>query len=399
VHRPEEVSVRVGARQALQGVSRQLDTVVARTPEHRDRYVDLLRVLAISVVVIWHWALSILYWSDDRWVMPNPIHAVPGGWAATWLLQIVTVFFIVGGYANSAAWWAAQRDGKGLRGYVSARVRRLMIPIAVFLAVWAAFDLLMQLLVPGYPGVLTYGIILFTPLWFIAAYVWVVLLTPLTATAHAHARWLTLGTLAAAVILADVGRFAGGVEALGWLNTALVWVLVHQFGYFYRDGTLDRLGRWGAMALIAAAVVVLAVLTSLEPYPRSMVTTVGQERSNILPTTFTIAVVAVLQLGVIMLVRAPVTRWLRRGRVWKVVVAGNAVILTVFLWHMTALLVVLAVLRALGVDLLTEPTAAWWLQRPLWVLAPALVLIPLVAIFARFETAGRVTGRGRGGSS
>jgi hypothetical protein len=370
-------------------MNRQLDAMVAGTPAGRDRYVDLLRVVAIGVVVLWHWALSIHYYSGDRWVMPNPIHTVPGGWAATWLLQIVTVFFIVGGYANSAAWWAAQRDGRGVAGYVRARVRRLLVPIAVFLAVWAVLDLLLHLLVADYPGVLTYGVILFTPLWFIAAYVWVVVLTPLTATAHARARWWTLAALAGTVVVADVGRFAGGVAAFGWVNTALVWVLVHQLGYFYRDGSLDRAGRWGPVAMIVAAVVGLAALTSRPAYPASMVATVGQEQSNILPTTAAIALVALLQLGVIMLLRAPVSRWLHRAAVWKAVLAGNAVILTVFLWHMTALLVVLALLRAWDVTLLTTPTAAWWAQRPLWVLGPLLVLIPLVAIFARFETRAR----------
>jgi hypothetical protein len=376
--------------------NRVLDRMVANTPAERDRYVDLLRVVAIGVVVLWHWALSILHWSGDRWVMPNPISEVPGGWLATWLLQIVTVFFIVGGYANAAAWWAARRDGRGTAGYLATRLRRLLTPIAVYLGVWAAFEVLARLAIPGYPGVLTYGRIVFTPLWFIAAYVWVVLLTPLTATAHARARWLTVGALAGAVVLVDLGRFGAGVEALGWVNTALVWVLIHQLGYFYRDGTLIRWNRWAAAALAGAAATTLAVLTSLAAYPRSMVATVGQERSNILPTTISIAVVALLQLGIILLVREPVSRWLRRPRGWKPVVAGNAVVLTVFLWHMTALLVVLAVLRALGIELRTEPTAAWWSERPFWVVAPALVLALLVAVFGRFEWAAGGGWRGVG---
>jgi surface polysaccharide O-acyltransferase-like enzyme len=380
----------VGLRDALSAANRGLDRMVANTPDERDRYVDLLRVLAIGVVVLWHWALSILYWSGDHWAMPNPINDVPGGWLATWLLQIVTVFFIVGGYANAAAWWAAQRDGRGVAGYLAARLRRLLIPIGVYLGVWAAFDVLALVAIPGYPGVLTYGRIVFTPLWFVAAYVWVVLLTPLTAAAHARARWLTVGALAAAVVLVDIGRFGAGVDALGWVNTALVWVLIHQIGYFYRDGTLVGAGRRAAALLAGGAAATLALLTSLPAYPRSMVATVGQERSNILPTTASIVVVALLQLGVIILVRAPVSRWLRRPRVWKPVVAGNAVIMTVFLWHMTALLVVLALLYALGIELRTEPTAAWWSERPFWVVAPALVLVVLVAAFGRFEwAAGR----------
>lgn len=381
----------MGPARGWRAAGRRLDTMVARTPEHRDRYVDLLRVVAIGVVIAWHWSLSILHWSGDRWVMPNPIHHVTGGALATWLLQIVPVFFVVGGYANAAAWSAAQRagrDGRAWAGYYRARLRRLLVPIAVFLAVWAGFELVATVVVPGYPGVLRYGWIVFTPLWFILAYLWVVLLAPVTASAHARARWLTLAALAGAVGLADAGRFLAGIGWLAWLNTALVWVLIHQLGYFFRDGTLARLGRRGAVGLAAAGVVALAVLTRFPAYPSSMVATVGQERSNILPTTATIVAVAVLQLGVIMWVREPVTRWLRRPGAWKPVVAASSVIMTVFLWHMTALLVVLAALRALGLDLRTEPTARWWLERPLWLAGPALVLVPLVLAFARFERPG-----------
>jgi hypothetical protein len=365
--------------------NRELDAMVARTPSQRDRYVDLLRVAAIGVVVVWHWSLSILHWSGDHWAMPNPIAGVPGGWLATWPLQIMPVFFIVGGYANSAAWWAADRDGRGLAGYYRTRLRRLLVPVGVFLAVWTGFELAVNLAVPDYPGVLSYGLIVFTPLWFIAAYTWVVLLTPATATAHARAPWLTLGLLAGAVCAADLGRFLAGLEVLGWLNTALVWVLVHQLGYLCRDGTLAGWGRWTWAALVGAGLAALAVLTSLDAYPRSMVATVEQERSNILPTTVTIVAVAVGQLGMIMLLRARLTRWLRGRAAWRLVVAANSIIMTVFLWHMTALLVLLAVLKWAGVERPTEATAGWWAERPLWLLGPLPVLAVLVMIFSRFE--------------
>ena len=51
-------------------------------------------------------------------------------------------------------------------------------------------------------------------------------------------------------------------------------------------------------------------------------------------------------------------------------------------WLVGAALVVLALLRALGIELRPEPTAVWWSQRPFWAVAPALFLLVLVAIFA-----------------
>jgi hypothetical protein len=67
------------------------------------------------------------------------------------------------------------------------------------------------------------------------------------------------------------------------------------------------------------------------------------------------------------------------------VVAGNAVVFTVFLWHMTALLAVFVTVEHLGYRPPAEPTAAWWLARPFWLVAPAGVLAVLVAVFGPLE--------------
>jgi hypothetical protein len=58
----------------------------------------------------------------------------------------------------------------------------------------------------------------------------------------------------------------------------------------------------------------------------------------------------------------------------------------VFLWHMTAYLIVLWIYERLGYTLPAEPTADWWTQRWLWLLAPLAVLIVFIAVFARVET-------------
>lgn len=354
---------------------------VTGTP--RDRYLDALRAGSIAVVIVWHWCLSVVHWDDGVIRMPNPIASVPGGWLVTWALQVVPIFFIVGGYVNARAWQTAQRSGNALPGYLRRRIRRLMTPLAVFVAVWAAFELTMSLAVSSYPGVLVYGRVVFTPLWFIVAYLWVVMLTPLTATLHERAPWWTLAGLIAVMTLADAGRFGLGIESLAWVNTALVWIAVHQLGYFLRDGRIP--GRSGG--LVIGAIAALALLTSVGPYPRSMVSVPGYEFSNMYPTTAAIFVVAVLQLGFIGLTRPAATRWLDRspGAYGAIMLPGRY-LMTIFLWHMTALLIVLASAREFEIVPLAEPTAAWWLQRPLWIVVPGAVLVALVTVFGRIES-------------
>jgi len=370
----------------LRTVNRSLNRLVAATPASRDRTVDLLRAFSIGVVVVWHWVLSVTHRQDGEFVMANPIAEVPLAWLATWLLQVIPVFFLVGGFVNLTAWDRTEGDA---RPFLRRRLIRLLRPAAVFLAVWVVAEAVLLVAVPGYPGVVSYGLIVAVPLWFLAAYLWVVLLVPLTASAHRRAAVPAVVLLGAAVVTVDLARFGAGLEAFGLVNSALVWVFVHQLGYLWRDGMLESLPRrW---ALVVAGLTGLVVVAVLDVYPRSMVATVGDERSHMYPTTVGIATLAVFQLGVMLLLRPVLSSWLRRRRVWKAVVAINAVIMTVFLWHTTALLMALALVEVTGLPIHPEPTAAWWAQRPLWLLVPGVLLAALVALFARAET--RLPGR------
>jgi len=127
------------------------------------------------------------------------------------------------------------------------------------------------------------------------------------------------------------------------------------------------------------------VLTTVGPYSHSMVAVQGEGASNMFPTTVCIAALATFQLGLVMRVRPQLAAWLQGRRPWRAVVAANGLAMPVFCWHMTALVVFLLAFEATGFTLATEPTAGWWLTRPLWVAGPAIALAGLLAMFARFE--------------
>ena len=365
---------------ALRAASHALDRRVAATPASRDRTVDLMRAVSIAVVVIWHWAGSVTHRRDGEIIMPNPIDQVPLLWLATWLGQVMPVFFLVGGFVNLAAW---DRVNGSARAFLRLRLARLLRPTAVFLGVWAVIEVVLLIAVPDYRGVLSYGRVVAVPLWFLAAYAWVVLLIPLTAVAHRRAAVPTVLLLGLSVVAVDIARFGAGLELFGLVNTALVWIFVHQLGYLWRDGMLDSPAR--RCALTAAGLTGLVLVAALPAYPRSMVAAVGDQLSHMYPTTAGIATLAMFQLGVILLLRPLLASWLRRRRVWKTVAAVNTVIMTVFLWHMTALLAALTLFEAAELPIYTQPTPAWWAQRPLWLLVPAVLLAGLVALFARAE--------------
>jgi peptidoglycan/LPS O-acetylase OafA/YrhL len=363
---------------------------VAATPTSRDRVVDAARALCIVVVTLWHWTLSVTHrTADGSLAMPNPIHVVPGGWLATWVLQIMPVFFLVGGYANLVGWQRARARGKTAGQFVGSRLRRLLWPTAVWALAWLTGELIATAR-PGphrwvwewFPGYLT-------PLWFLGVYGLLITAVPITATLHARYGARVLGALVLLIAAGSVAHRGAGLAWAGWVTAVLVWLFCHQLGYAWRSWELGRRPLAQRLAIVGSGWAGLVGLTLAAGYPLSMVATVGADESNIFPTNATIAALAVFQLGLLILVTPAGERLLSRPAVWKPVVAVNVVALTIFLWHMTAYLVVLWAYEGLGGVLPMEPTVGWWAQRWLWFLAPAAVLAVLVALFARVELAAR----------
>ncbi|MGH4026412.1 MAG: hypothetical protein ACRDRV_17695, partial [Pseudonocardiaceae bacterium] len=130
----------------------------------------------------------------------------------------------------------------------------------------------------------------------------------------------------------------------------------------------------------------LLVLTGLGPYAVSMFGAVGTGLQNIAPPTLALLALATSQTGLILLLHDPVERWLAEPRRWTAVVAMNAVVLTIYLWHMVAVVIVAAALVLTGV-LPQYPidSAAWLLLRLPWLLALTVVLLVLVRGFSRWE--------------
>jgi hypothetical protein len=202
---------------------------------------------------------------------------------------------------------------------------------------------------------------------------------------HRRAGVFVPALMVAVVVMMDVLRFAFGVPKIAWVNLGAVWLFVHQMGFFYADGSLVRIGRSGQATIALAGIVGLVALTNIGVYPRSMIGTDVERISNMNPPTLCIVALTLWQIGLALIVREPIARWLERKRPWMAVIAANGTIMTLFLWHMTAYVIVILLLWPLGLGRAELSTASWWVQRPLWIIVPGIVLAGLVAIFGRFE--------------
>jgi fucose 4-O-acetylase-like acetyltransferase len=364
--------------------------IAEQTPPTRNRVVDFVRAVSILIVVFGHWlAASIWLRADGDIQLMNSLEWIPyAGWV-TWIVQVMPIFFLVGGYANARALQAKEPDGVDYSDWVTQRVRRLFTPVIPLLLVWTVLIVVLGPFLPR--DVVRAGAMSATvPVWFIAVYVSITALAPLT-----YRWWCSQGlrsfvVLCAAAVAVDVLRFAIEVPGVGWANFLFVWAAVHQLGYWWasRETSGRPITKATGLQIAGLSLTLLIVLTSVGWYPVAMVGVPGAEVTNMTPPTFAIALLAFAQAGVIWAATEPISRFAHRRRVWHGVVAVSGVMMTIYLWHLTAMTLVASVFLFAfdGAVFRIEPgTTAWWLSRPVWIMMLVLVTLALVAVFARFE--------------
>lgn len=346
----------------------------------RDRYIDFLRAFSLVVVVMWHWGFTILVVSETSVSPTNPIGATRGLWVATWLLQVMPVFFFVGGYTHRLA-FDNYSPGTSRR-FLKRRMRRLLVPASGLIAVWVGIGIALEVLMdPAWTW--SAVILVLSPLWFLAVYVVLVLLAPVAI--RAHWRWgelVPVWLLGLAGVL-DVMRFSHGQGWAAWVNFLVIWGLAHQLGFFY-DRLIAGERRIGWMFFWGGLFSLIA-LTNMGFYPRSLVGVPGDRFSNMGPPTLTIVALIFLQIGVVLLLRGRVLDKLERDDRWKRAASWMTTNgLPLYLFHSTGMAIVVALSYAIfGYRPPAEPNLEWWLSRPVWIVLPFIATLPFLTVYRR----------------
>jgi len=230
----------------------------------------------------------------------------------------------------------------------------------------------------------------FVPTWFLAVYVLVVVLAP-----PMHRVWRRFGltsfwALVAGAAVVDAITRGTDLDAVRWLNYVFVWLAIHQLGYAWRDGTFAEPMRAVSFALGGFAA--LVVLEGLASYPVSMVTVPGERVANSNPPTLALLALGVTHTGIVLALEAKVRPLLDRLGLWAATVSINEVIMTLYLWHATVMVLLVAIAELPGgVGLRFVPdTPTWWATRVPWVATLTVCLAGFVAVFGRVE-AGRTS--------
>ncbi|MGO4663771.1 acyltransferase [Terrabacter sp. 2TAF16] len=371
---------------------RTASEIDAATPADRDRWVDTLRAGSLLVVVLGHW-LMVSITPDGQ--ITNALAVVPALQPLTWLLQVMPLFFLVGGVAHAHTLESLERSRPEPRGryaaFFRARATRLLRPTLAFLAVWVVLGVVADLSGltsrPGDAGRLARDALVTVPqlLWFVGIYLGAcafarscVTSTGAGASSSSWCSWCWPASSTSCLSAAGPSSSATSTSpSSGWPCTSS-----GSLGVTAGSRPLAG-GRW------PSSVSAMGLAVAFGPYPTSMVGLPGEAVSNMAPPTAALLAQGIGICGLAVVLRPVMARVLARPRVWRSVVLGGPFAMTAFLWHLTALMTILLALRALGV---VQPSVAswqWWLTRPLLFTVLAVVTGLLVAVFVRFDRGPR----------
>ena len=366
----------------------QASNLAAQTPEDRNRYVDFLRAISILFVIVGHWIIATAYFNGEM-AIGHLLKSHPQTQWLTWIFQVMPIFFIVGGYSNAVSLESAKRKGIGYAGWLAARLSRLVSPLLLLLIAWAIIAIVIRLMGVSPRVIQLASQAALLPTWFLAIYIMLVILAPAS-----YAFWRKLGFVsfwifAAIAGLTDLAFFVADIKWLGWANYFWVWLAVQHLGFAWRDnrmGSTLTLIVYSAMGLLA-----LYLLIFKGPYPLAMVGSPDEGLSNTLPPKITLLALGISQFGLLLALEGPMRRALFGLRLWTVTVIVNSMIMTIYLWHITIMVVFVALLyMAGGIGLTLEPgTMEWWLWRPVWVAVLLILLVPVALPLSTFERRGR----------
>ncbi|MFF7292336.1 acyltransferase family protein [Microbacterium sp. NPDC008134] len=378
------------------------DTTTRTVPAGRDLTLDLARVACVLLVVFVHILFTgVGRGTDGSLVIEKTVELQPWFVAGTWVVNIMPLFFVVGGYAARAGWRSAVSRGDSADEFVRVRLARLArpaLPVFVFFTLALGITRVIDL-DPAFVDSIAIGV--GSPLWFLAAYLITQACAPFMMRLHERYGARVLVVLLLAGFAVDTFRFlvVGGLlgidrvpptgygfgqEIFGIPNIVFIWLFAQQVGFFLYDRWFARRAWWQLVALFAGGYAALWALVALAGYPASMLT-------NQWPPTAPMALLAIVQAAGLTLLHRPLTALMRTRPAQGVVFVIGSRLMTIYLWHFPVILVLIGIELVLPLPMPAPGSAAWWWTRPLF------FVIVLAAVWAaslwlvRFEKAPRQT--------
>jgi peptidoglycan/LPS O-acetylase OafA/YrhL len=284
----------------------------------RNRYLDTLRAAAIIRVIVYH--------------------SFGGAWLTVALPAMGVMFALAGSLMG------ASLHARGARQAITSRIRRLVPALWVLGVVavplmlvhgWSAtaaeypldWPRLVFWIVPlGDPPGSAWGQPLWEVLWYLRAYLWFVLASPLLFALYRRAAWLAVAAplVALAVLMVSGMRLPGQADAVVWdfVTYAACWTA----GFTHQDGRLARIPLPALVVLVAGLGAAGGGWLLTHPGPDGMDLNEVPVARALWSLAFVLAALR----------WRPALEWLDRARARPLSAAVrliNARAVTIYLWH------------------------------------------------------------------
>jgi len=277
----------------------------------RNRYMDLLRFLAIIRVVVYH---------TTNWAF------------LTVVFPAMSLMFALGG-----ALMAASIDRSG-RSAIGRRLRRLLpsfwllaaifVPAMLLTGLPANWRLLLWVAPLVDPPANYWGALVLSPIWYLRDFLWFVLVSPLFLPLYRRYPLPTLLAPYVALLVIEFVDLAPGAVPRDFALYFGAWLL----GFAHHDGLLRKLSRRLLGALTGTLATLGGIWILTHPGPRGFDLNDIPLGNALWSAAFILLVLGLLPQG---------TAWLSRNRVLdRAVTVLNQRALTVYLWHMPAVILV-----------------------------------------------------------
>ena len=220
---------------------------VANTSVSRERFVDFTKIAGLLFLMINSFTLLRLHDSGGEIFVSNLSANSESLMVVTWFTAGMSLFFFSMGFNNLIAWYSnVGRDGSQWN-YLVDRINTLLGPVIVWifsstivLNILSRSENFPNYLTTSEDGIMPSIEFILWPLWLVSIYLVMVLFAPFTIYLHKKYPYATVLTLITMTILIDNIDFALNLSYLKLFNYLFFWIVIHQVGYFFADGKIQK---------------------------------------------------------------------------------------------------------------------------------------------------------------
>ena len=313
---------------------------VANTSISRERFIDFTKITGLLFLIINSFSFLRLQDSGGELFVENLSVNSQNLMVVTWFTAGMSLFFFSMGFNNLIAWYSnVGRDGSQWN-YLVDRINTLLGPVIVWIF---SSTIILNLLSrsENFPNYLTTsedGIMpsiefILWPLWLVSIYLVMVLFAPFTIYLHKKYPYATVLSLITLTILIDNIDFSINLSYLKLFNYLFFWIVVHQIGYFFADGKIQKLNLNVFIYVTVFSYGYLFYQMSISESYLSLASYRLTSLNNEDPPTTIYLIASIGLICLFLSAKNIIEKILSNQKIWLIISHIHSNIYTVYLWH------------------------------------------------------------------